>query len=67
MGTDAEPPVPAPGRLAARLTELPAASALILDYLACRGDATTAELMALTGAGSEESLLDAMYAGLGAA
>lgn len=61
----AEPPVPVPRRLAARLTALPASSALILDYLACRGHATTAELMTLIGAETEESLLVEMHAGLG--
>lgn len=65
VGTAAAPPVPAPSRLAARLTALPAASALILDYLACRGHATTAELMALIGAESEAPLLAEMHAGLG--
>jgi len=59
----AEPPAPVSRRLAARLTELPATSALILDYLACRGHATTAELMTLIGAETEESLLAEMHAG----
>ena len=45
------------------LTGLPATSALILDYLACRGHATTAELMTLIGAETEESLLAEMHAG----
>ena len=59
----AELPAPAARRLAARLTGLSATSALILDYLACRGHATTAELMTLIGAGTEESLLAEMHAG----
>jgi len=57
-------PAPASRRLAARLTALPATSALILDYLACRGHATTAELMTLIGAQTEESLLAEMHTGL---
>ena len=59
----AEPPVPVSRRLAAGLTELPATSALILDYLAGRGHATTAELMTLIGAETEEALLAEMHAG----
>ena len=59
----AELPAPVSRRLAARLTGLPARSALILDYLACRGHATTAELMTLIGAETEEPLLAEMHAG----
>jgi hypothetical protein len=59
----AEQPAPVSRRLAAGLTGLPATSALILDYLACRGHATTAELMTLIGAETEESLLAEMQAG----
>ena len=59
----AELPAPVSRRLAARLTGLPATSALILDYLACRGHATTAELMTLIGAETEEALLAEMHAG----
>jgi hypothetical protein len=61
----AVPPGQVPGSLAARLAALPAASALILDFLACRGHATTAELMTLIGTEAEESLLAEMQAGLG--
>ena len=59
----AERPAPVSRRLAALLTGLPTRSALILDYLACRGHATTAELMTLTGAETEESLLTEIDAG----
>jgi hypothetical protein len=59
----AELPAPVSRRLAAGLTGLPATSALILDYLACRGHATTAELMTLIGAETEEPLLAEMDAG----
>ena len=59
----AELPAPVSRRLAAELTELPATSALILDYLACRGHATTAELMTLIGAETEEALLAEMHTG----
>jgi hypothetical protein len=59
-----EAPAPVSRRLAARLAALPATSALILDYLACRGHATTAELMTLIGAKTEESLLAEMHTGL---
>jgi hypothetical protein len=61
----AELPAPVSRRLAARLAGLPATPALILDYLACRGHATTAELMTLIGAETEESLLAEMHAGFG--
>jgi hypothetical protein len=47
----------------AGLGRLSATSALILDYLACRGHATTAELMTLIGAETEEALLAEMRAG----
>jgi len=50
-------------QLAARLAALPATAALILDYLACRGHATTAELMKLTGAETEEFLLAEVHEG----
>jgi len=51
-------------RLATGLAGLPARSALIVDYLAGRGHATTAELMALIGAETEESLLVELQVGL---
>jgi len=60
----ASPPAPASRRLAVGLDQLSATSALILDYLACRGHATTAELMTLIGAGTEEPLLAEMEGGL---
>jgi hypothetical protein len=51
------PARPVAPRLAAALADLTGPPALILDYLAHRGHATTAELVALTGADTEESLL----------
>jgi hypothetical protein len=60
----AEPPAAVPRRIAAQLATLPATATLILDYLACRGHATTAELMTLIGAETEESLLAEMHVGL---
>jgi hypothetical protein len=52
----AEPRPPVPHDLAAGLTGLRGTPGLVLDYLSHRGYATTAELMTLTGAATEETL-----------
>jgi hypothetical protein len=52
-----EPAHPVPAGLASALAGLPGSAGVILDYLAQRGYATTTELMALTGAETEDVLL----------
>ena len=52
----AVPALPVTHELAAALAGLSGTAGLILDYLAHRGHATTGELMALVGAGTEEAL-----------
>ena len=54
-GAAPDPALP-PCGLAAALTGLTGAAGLVVDYLAYRGYATTAELMDLTGAETEEAL-----------
>jgi hypothetical protein len=53
----AQPALPVPRELAAGLAGLTGAAGLILDYLAHRGHATTAEPMALIGVEAEDVLL----------
>ena len=50
------PTLPVTRELATALAELGGTAGLILDYLAHRGHATTGELMALVGAGTEEAV-----------
>jgi hypothetical protein len=52
----AEPARAVPAGLASALAGLPCSAGVVLDYLAQRGYATTAELMALTGAQAEDAL-----------
>lgn len=51
-----EPRLPVSRELATALAGLGGTAGLILDYLAHRGHATTGELMALVGAGTEEAV-----------
>jgi hypothetical protein len=53
----AGPAHPVPAGLASALAGLPGPAGVVLDYLAQRGYATTAELMTLTGAEAEDALL----------
>jgi hypothetical protein len=58
---------PAGTALAAALAGLGGTAALVLDYLAHRGYATTAELAALTGVDTEETVLTHLRTGFAAA
>lgn len=53
----AHPKLPEPRELAAELAGLSGSAELLLDYLAPGGHATSAELLALIGAATEEALL----------
>lgn len=55
--------LPVPHDLTAGLAGLSSTAGLVLDYLAHRGYATTAELVALIGADTEESLLFHLHEG----
>lgn len=59
----AQPRLPVPHELAAGLAGLSSTAGLVLDYLAHRGYATTAELVALIGAETEEALLFHLHEG----